>query len=773
MRPLPGLALVLLMACCMVAANADYGPPSHPISAATALAASTSLRLVIVLKPRDEGAMYRMALAVSDPRSPAYHHFLSGAAWRARFGPDPAAVRALMHWLAGAGLQPEAWNGGTILDVHGDLPRIIAAFGSDRRSPHHRAGLAAWRVPTRFTATVRAVIGPSSEPVHRAFKATARAGAGTPTGYTAQQVTGVYDFQPLYTAGFHGEHLRVALVELAPFDPFDIGIYAAHFRLGTSVTTYPVDAGNAGETANVEATVDIELLMSIVPQAAIDVWNAPGDDSGTGLLDAYSDIASANADSVLGLTWVTCEPVAEHIAGFLPAEHALFAQMVAQGTTIVSAAGDGGAYGCSDPSQPAASTANARPAVSVPASDPYVLGVGATDLTLGLRPMPAIIHESAWSCPAFRRPLCGGPTTLGSGSGGGLSVVYTRKTDNLSWQVGPGVLNRLSTGGRQVPDVAASGSSGITTAHEYAIYYRHGWTVSGGTSAAMPIWAGLALLADQYLRTHGAPPLGWANPLVYQLGATRQPLSPYHDITTGDNLLYTAAPGWDFASGWGSPDAFNFVQDVAAIKLGTTITPTATFAPTPVPVSSLTSTPSPTLTPTRPASPSPSPTAIPGCPTSGLGNGSFASGTLVCWNASGDPVPRIEVNTLRPHRAIVRLGSAAPGQSRSSVLSQTFTLPSTLLHPYLYLDYWLRRSVPSCPRTCASSHTPNLPVLAVVAPAAHYRTSLRLSPHRDQAWSGVKMQVPAHGRATLTITVPAQPPGLFVLLYLDSVEIGP
>jgi hypothetical protein len=26
-------------------------------------------------------------------------------------------------------------------------------------------------------------------------------------------------------------------------------------------------------------------------------------------------------------------------------------------------------------------------------------------------------------------------------------------------------------------------------------------------------------------------------------------------VTAGDNLLYAAAPGWDAATGWGTPDA--------------------------------------------------------------------------------------------------------------------------------------------------------------------------------------------------------------------------
>jgi hypothetical protein len=30
---------------------------------------------------------------------------------------------------------------------------------------------------------------------------------------------------------------------------------------------------------------------------------------------------------------------------------------------------------------------------------------------------------------------------------------------------------------------------------------------------------------------------------------------PFHDVVAGNNLGYPAAPGWDFATGWGSMDA--------------------------------------------------------------------------------------------------------------------------------------------------------------------------------------------------------------------------
>jgi pseudomonalisin/xanthomonalisin len=50
---------------------------------------------------------------------------------------------------------------------------------------------------------------------------------------------------------------------------------------------------------------------------------------------------------------------------------------------------------------------------------------------------------------------------------------------------------------------------------------------------------------------------GFANPALYWMGenAAKFPERPFHDVVGGNNLAYTAGPGWDMATGWGSMDA--------------------------------------------------------------------------------------------------------------------------------------------------------------------------------------------------------------------------
>ncbi len=85
-------------------------------------------------------------------------------------------------------------------------------------------------------------------------------------------------------------------------------------------------------------------------------------------------------------------------------------------------------------------------------------------------------------------------------------------------------------------------------------------TGSGGTSASAPMWAGLVALADQYAGHR----LGFVNAAIYRISHSAPYHKALHDVTAGDNTVrfppktingYHAAPGWDAATGWGSPDA--------------------------------------------------------------------------------------------------------------------------------------------------------------------------------------------------------------------------
>ena len=188
------------------------------------------------------------------------------------------------------------------------------------------------------------------------------------------------------------------------------------------------------------------------------------------------------------------------------------------------------------------------PAVNWPASDPLVTGVGGTQLHLddnGNRTAP----DNVWNDGAA---VCGGPC---AGSGG-LSVVFRRP----SFQDG---VRNIVGNARGVPDVSLSAAvNGGLNLYWSFPGYPAGWYIVGGTSEASPLMAGEVALADQ-IAGHR---IGQINPALYEMGDG--PWSGLTDVTLGNNGVtftdsngvtttlpgYSAGPGYDLASGLGTPN---------------------------------------------------------------------------------------------------------------------------------------------------------------------------------------------------------------------------
>ena len=142
-------------------------------------------------------------------------------------------------------------------------------------------------------------------------------------------------------------------------------------------------------------------------------------------------------------------------------------------------------------------------------------------------------------------------------TGGGVSTIYAKP----GFQAGPGV---PADGFRDIPDVALSAAG-----HDaYLIVQGHTNNVSGlenvfGTSAASPSFAGIMALVEQ---KNGAPQ-GNANNVLYSMAAKQFAggTAVFNDVTTGDNSVpnvagFSAAAGYDQATGWGSVNAANLVN---------------------------------------------------------------------------------------------------------------------------------------------------------------------------------------------------------------------
>jgi len=130
------------------------------------------------------------------------------------------------------------------------------------------------------------------------------------------------------------------------------------------------------------------------------------------------------------------------------------------------------------------------------------------------------------------------------------------------------------TSKRGYPDISFNG-------HYYVIAYSTNGTdqcpcaLGGvdGTSCSSPALGGLMSLINDKLLNAGKSPLGFLNPLLYQMAAAHP--AAFNDISTGNNKCsraycclygYTATTGWDPASGLGSPDFPEMEQYILQVK---------------------------------------------------------------------------------------------------------------------------------------------------------------------------------------------------------------
>ena len=576
-----GPALLVLAA----TASAAVAPASVTVGAVPSLAAGTSslgtlaattpLALTVVLAPRDPAGLAALATAVSTPGSPNYHDYLSVGEFAGRFGASTAQIAAVRTALSSDGLTPgSVAPDGLSITVSGSAARASQAFDVSLHRYRERSGRQVYantvapRVPAALGTMVQGVFGlddlPAAAPaglrrdtakiIAHAASAPLFSSGGvtpcmaatdgtTPSGpYTINQIAGAYGMDGLYANGDFGAGVTVALYELEPYTPNDVAQFQTCFGTSATVTPVPVDGGPgapSGSNPGLETALDIDNVIGTAPSSSVDVYQGPN--TSMGVFETFQNIIDTDTAQVVSDSWGLCESSSlMDNQNALSAENTLFEQAATQGQSIFVAAGDAGSEACDGSTDLAVDDA---------ASQPFVTGVGGTTLTA----LGAPIGESAWN-----------DGTNGAG-GGGISEFWAMP----SYQTRLGV-NSLSSGSlcgapsggfcREVPDVSADAAPSTG----YEVYYGAlgGWGTVGGTSAAAPLWAGLTALADAsgLGGCSAGTPLGFLNPELYAIAAGPGGANAFNDVIGGNNNPsgsgdYPAGPGYDMASGLGTPIA--------------------------------------------------------------------------------------------------------------------------------------------------------------------------------------------------------------------------
>jgi subtilase family serine protease len=420
-------------------------------------------------------------------------------------------------------------------------------------------------------------------------------------GLTPSQDNSIYGAPRVGSRG-KGAGVNEAVFELSAYQESDIATWTRQFygpRYHAPLKNVLTDGGPLnpicptgdtcppefnGYSGDIEVDADIQMQLAIAPDVRhLTVYMAPNDFTGQTELDQYTTIADDDAADVVSSSWGVCEN--DVTAAYAQAENTVFEQMALQGQSLFSSSGDTGAFGCirSD----GTTIVNAGD----PSSQPWVTSVGGTSLETdnpGTNPHPGYPHgvETVWNV----NNLCNsGPGVAGitgfdwcaaTGAGGGGSSQWWGRP---FYQHGPGITNPYTTYGngttqcalakvgkpcREVPDISAN-------ADEYTPYAEYctgnantpfstcatfsgaqtppGWFGIGGTSLSSPLWSAIIADRDSYQRHRS----GNINPLLYLLYNVNRGRY-FHDITgigqsTNNNGLFPTVPGYDLATGIGTP----------------------------------------------------------------------------------------------------------------------------------------------------------------------------------------------------------------------------
>ena len=432
------------------------------------------------------------------------------------------------------------------------------------------------------------------------------------SGLTPSQVNSIYGAPDVGPRG-KGAGVTMAVVEFTSYQESDSQTWAQTFY-GPGYTMPQLDnvlvdggplnpdcpsgdpcpASYNGYIADWLVDLDIERYLTVSPDASkIIVYNAPNDTTGQTVLDEYTRIADDDTADVISSAWSAPEDLFS--AAYVQSENVIFEQMAAQGQAYFESAGDEGPLALEE------YTGSTALSVRDPSAQPYVTSVGGTsleDFNPGTDPDPRYPAgvETVWNSDnlcqdssteeggvtgyawCIASPLLGSDFQ-GSAGAGGSSMYWGRPF----YQTGEGVSNPYTTDGngstqcslaadgtpcREIPDVSAiadeytpfatycTGSASLPNSACYPMESGEtdtGWFGLAGTASSAPLWAGIAADRDSY--TGGRS--GFFNPLLYAL-FNADPGKYFNDITgagqtVSTNGLFPATPGYDEATGIGTP----------------------------------------------------------------------------------------------------------------------------------------------------------------------------------------------------------------------------
>jgi subtilase family serine protease len=532
-----------------------------------AVAGSVRLDIQVWLRPSHPAAAARYATAVSTPGSKLFHHYLSPAAYTARFGARQTAARKVESWLRSQGFTAVHTDSQrNYVRATGAVAAIDAAFKVQMDTYKSTASVNAGRyqlrannravsIPKSLSQYVLGVTGMDNAaprlPLMRAPKQgnSAKPKVGCSGYYGQRHISGLpkrfgRTSFPTQICGYSAEQLRgaykvglrndgrgqtISLVELGltPDMFLTLKDYAKseHFFAPSPqhYTELSLGKNTCGDPFFLEEQLDVETSYDMAPGASQLVVGGDSCNNGDfglqGLFDADLVIIDGTAGvhhplaNISSNSWGPGDDSQPAI--FDSIMHAYLVRAAAQGVGMYFASGD--ASGVETP------------------DDPFTILVGGTSLGIGRHYRR--LFEAGWSSglSSLTKGKWGETFELGATSGGPSLIwrqpSYQRGVVPRKLATAPGNRPGLV---RSEPDLAADADLFTGFATGLLEFPKHGPPVFykipvGGTSMASPLVAGIVADAQQGQRKA----FGFTDPVLYRMTGT----SAIHDILPSNSRV--------------------------------------------------------------------------------------------------------------------------------------------------------------------------------------------------------------------------------------------
>jgi len=551
---------------------------------------SQQMSCVLAIRHANESeqALDNLFWQVSDPTHQNYQQFLTQKEIDKIVYSTFEDKTAVLEWLHGAGVHTATFTyRSDAVVISAKVSDMTKLFETEIFVFKHDSGhvilrnLGTFSIPAHLASVVEMVEGVSDFPSHRDNLNT-----DTRCAYTTETTTKM-DIIPIvvptslsHLYGYRGVSISESVIQmpaefdgLSAYEPADLTHFLGEFNLTDEKHPNKVGPFNA-TNPNMESTLDAQYLFAVGGRANNYYWTSDGwiftfahnlfnhDVTPHVVSISWAWAEDAQCDAMLG---ADCSVVGVDSATYVRRTNIELAKLGLKGISVFAASGDSGASGRTDY---ACKSDTLHPVF--PASSPYVTSVGATqfdtaEMDLPNPPNVCTSGEFAGLCASKGTEVAVSVDVGFFLSGGGFSNVsstpfYQRRAvaDYIARQSHLPPASYWNRNGRAYPDVAAIGVGYLIYIDKYG-----GWFTTGGTSAATPVWAGVASrLVDLSLSKTGKP-LGHLNPLLYLMHSLRP--EAFNDVTSGNNSCsafgcfatckgFDASEGWDPVTGLGSPN---------------------------------------------------------------------------------------------------------------------------------------------------------------------------------------------------------------------------